>query len=213
MRRVPRGAARAPRHLQSQRVSLLAFVEELERLDADVAQALAGVERVQAEVDGLRARAEAIAGFFDRLPAALAHEEASEQRAEDARAAAEAELPNAEELEREHVLHRIAEAQDRVAAARAEHARLLREAERLRLEGAALAAPPVRDVAPPEPGLPELLAWCSLARGALLVEHSGLLRERDAVVREATELAASVLGEPLTAVGVAGLRDRLESAL
>jgi hypothetical protein len=53
----------------------------------------------------------------------------------------------------------------------------------------------------------------SQARGALLVEHSGLAREREAVVREASELLGSVLGDPLAATSVAGLRNRLERAL
>jgi hypothetical protein len=58
-----------------------------------------------------------------------------------------------------------------------------------------------------------VLEWASVARGALLVEHSGLARERDAVVREASELLGSVLGEPLAATSAAGLRGRLERAL
>ena len=55
--------------------------------------------------------------------------------------------------------------------------------------------------------------WASRERGALLVEHSTLARERDAVVREASELLGSVLGEPFAATSVAGLRERLQSAL
>ena len=42
-----------------------------------------------------------------------------------------------------------------------------------------------------------MLEWASRARGDLLVAHAGLATERDKVVREATELVASVLGEPL----------------
>ena len=49
--------------------------------------------------------------------------------------------------------------------------------------------------------------------GRLLLEHSGLARERDAVVREASELLGSVLGEPLISTAVAGVRDKLERAL
>jgi hypothetical protein len=55
--------------------------------------------------------------------------------------------------------------------------------------------------------------WASRERGALLLEHSGLVRERDAVVREASELLASVLGEPFASTSVAGLRGRLERGL
>ena len=56
------------------------------------------------------------------------------------------------------------------------------------------------------------LAWASRARGELLLERSALATERDTLVREASELLASVLGEALT-TGVAGVRDRLERAL
>jgi len=48
--------------------TLLSFAEELERRDADVAQALTGVERLQAEVDELRAHAlHAAAGIGHEL--------------------------------------------------------------------------------------------------------------------------------------------------
>ena len=63
------------------------------------------------------------------------------------------------------------------------------------------------------PGLDGALEWASRARGALLLEHSKLVRERDEVVREATELLASVSGDPLTSVAVAGVRERLARAL
>ena len=63
------------------------------------------------------------------------------------------------------------------------------------------------------PDLDGALEWASRARGALLLERSGLAREREEVVREATELLASVLGDPLTATAVAGVRERLARAL
>jgi hypothetical protein len=68
-------------------------------------------------------------------------------------------------------------------------------------------------VAPPAAGLHGALDWGARARGELLVAHAALATERDKVVREASELVASVLGEPLTATGVAGVRDRLQRAL
>ena len=78
---------------------------------------------------------------------------------------------------------------------------------------AAELAPLVRDVPPPSPGLEGALAWASRARGELLLERSALATERDTLVREASELLASVLGEALTTTGVAGVRARLERAL
>ena len=74
-----------------------------------------------------------------------------------------------------------------------------RRSEADRLEGRAQAlSPRVHDVPAPAGGLDGALEWASRARGALLLEHSGLARERDAIVREASELLGSVLGEPLT---------------
>ena len=74
-------------------------------------------------------------------------------------------------------------------------------------------APRVRDVPAAPADLHGTLEWASRARGSLLLEHSGLAREREEVVREATELLASVLGEPLNATAVAGVRERLARAL
>ena len=213
---------------------LLSFAEELERRDADVAGALAAVERLQADVDELRTHAGAVSEFLAALPAAV------EQRDADARAAAasrehaavsvrdaESELESAgnehKRLAAERILqHRRDELHDAeawVEQARAAREHLDREAEQQRAEGERLAgraaelAEWVPDVPPPAAGLEGAADWGSRARGALLVRHSGLAGERDKVVREASELVASVLGEPLLATGVAGVRERLERAL
>ena len=61
----------------------------------------------------------------------------------------------------------------------------------------------------PGADLDGVLDWAARARGDLLVAHAGLETERDKVVREATELVASALGEPLPGKGVAGVRERL----
>ena len=74
-------------------------------------------------------------------------------------------------------------------------------------------APRVRDVPAASADLDGALEWAARARGALLLQRSGLARERDEVVREATELLASVLGDPLTTTAVAGVRERLARAL
>jgi hypothetical protein len=105
------------------------------------------------------------------------------------------------------------------AQAREAHAELEREdaarraeAEQLVVRAGGLAAR-VRNVPTPSPGLDGALEWAARARGALLLEHSKLVREQDEVVREATELLASVSGDPLTSVAVAGVRERLARAL
>jgi hypothetical protein len=86
------------------------------------------------------------------------------------------------------------------------------EASRLQERAAGL-APRVRDVPPPREGLDGAHDWASRAWGALLLERSQLARERDAIVREASELVASVTGEPFASTAVAGVRDRLALAL
>ena len=214
--------------------SLLTFAEELERRDADVAQALVGVERLQAEVEELRVRAAAAAAFLAALPAALAERAGDEQAAVEARERAEGALREAEQaleraekeeqrLQAERALRAargdLHAAEFWVAQARAAHAELEREAVTRRadaeqvVERAAGLAARVRDVPAASPGLDGVLEWASLARGALLLEHSKLVRERDEVVREATELVASVSGDPLTSVAVAGVRERLARAI
>jgi len=213
---------------------LLTFADELERRDETVAAALARVESQQVEVEEIRTHAAAAAAFLASLPAVLAAHARDEEAADADRRTADAALREAEaqleqarhEDERLHAERAVRHARDEVAdaARRAERARghqeaLTREGDERRAEGERLERRVaelhrgLRDVEPPAPGLEGVLAWASQARGALLVEHSGLARERDSVVREASELLASVLGDPLAATSVAGLRVRLERAL
>jgi hypothetical protein len=62
----------------------------------------------------------------------------------------------------------------------------------------------------PAPGLAGTIGWGDRAHAALFVVRGGLDTERERVVREANELAASALGEPVSATSVAGVRERLE---
>lgn len=213
--------------------TLLSFAEELERRDADVARALLEVERLQREVEEIRVRGTTAVTLLASLPSALAELEvdegaaAAEQLEADAAARdGEAALQRArKEDERLAAERSLQRAHDRahsaerwVARIREERARLEAEGEERRAESMLLAAraaelaPLVRDVPPPSPELEGALAWVSRARGELLLERSALATERDTLVREASELLASVLGESLT-TGVAGVRDRLERAL
>jgi predicted nucleic acid-binding protein len=214
--------------------SLLSLAEELERRDADVAQALAGVERLQAEVDELRTLATAAASFLGALPAALAERVSDEHAAVDARDRAEQTARDAEQLveratkedqrlEAARVLHHARDdlraAELWVAQAREAHTELEREGAARRGEAEELArravelAPRVRNAPAVSADLGGALEWASRARGALILERSGLAREREEVVREASELLAGVLGEPLIATAVAGVRERLARAL
>jgi chromosome segregation ATPase len=213
---------------------LLAIADELERRDARAAEALLALERVRRDVDGLRLRAAEAAEFLDAFPESFAKLDGEEHAAAAARGKALLALQDAEadverarkEDERLAAARALQQTRDGVAAAdlwleQAEEARagLEREheavlAECVQLERrAADLSPSVRDVEPPRPGLDGALDWASRARGELLLELAALETERDKVVREASELVASVLGEPLTATGVAGVRARIERAL
>jgi DNA repair exonuclease SbcCD ATPase subunit len=219
---------------------LLAIADDLERRDERAVEALLDVERLQAEVDEVRTHAGAAAAFLRELPAARAALDDEERAADEAQEHAKDALRTAEEglarvqergserarLESaraaQHARDAIEEAGLRVARARRERTRLETEAaergaeaERLERRGAELSAHPrlEHDVAPPATGLHGLLEWAARARGELLVSHAALATERDTIVREATELLAGVLGEPLAGTGVAGVRERLSQVL
>ena len=65
---------------------------------------------------------------------------------------------------------------------------------------------------PPGSGLGGVDEWASRAAAALFVVRSGLETERERVIREANELASSVLGDPAAGTSVALVRARLERA-
>jgi small-conductance mechanosensitive channel len=215
-------------------VELLELADELERRDAALARALASVEALQSEIEDVRARTAEVAAFLASLPELMSEREADEHAAaaarEDAAAAvraADATITGARKesarLEAERVradaADGLASAELWLAQARRAREALAREgdarragAERLHAQAAEL-APRVRDVPPPPDGIDGAHTWASQARGALLLEHSNLAREREAVIREASELVASVTGDPLASAAVAGVRDRLALAL
>jgi len=221
---------------------LLRIVDELERRDEAAAGALHEIEEQQREVEEIRSRTAAIASFLAAFPDALAAREAEERAAAESRTAAAAALAEAEDAlaqaeERgredarlaaaraaQHARDALHEAELRVERAHAERERLVREeqeqrddADRLVLRvqplARTLAADPRIATEPPAPGLDGVLEWASQARGDLLVARAGLATERDKVVREATELVAGALGEPLPGNGVAGVRGRLARSL
>jgi hypothetical protein len=219
---------------------LLTIAEDLERRDERAAEALLEVERLQTEVDELRAHAAAVAAFLRELPAEHAALEAEERAADDARAAAAEAARAAEDalarvqergnesarLEAARAAQRARDgleaAAQRVTRARVERVRLEQhgaeqgaEAERLERRGAELAVQPrlEHEVAAPAAGLHGLLDWAARARGELILAHAAVATERDKLVREASELVASVLGDPYVSTGAAGVRERLERAL
>jgi DNA repair exonuclease SbcCD ATPase subunit len=200
-------------------------VEELRRETASVRGRAQEVEALLARLSTAREEAaEAVRVAAREL----------DRRAEELRAA-EAELAEAERGRDEE---RIAAARravvrsrdtasvvrGRVDRARSASEHVEREAERAR-EDAPLLERRARELAarlgsaprvaahaaePPPEGLAGTVAWAARAEAALFVARSALDSERDRVVREANELGASVLGEPLSATSVALVRERLE---
>ena len=218
----------------------LDFARELERRDEAVAERLDALARLGAEIDRIRARATAIGEFFARLPAERDQAARAREDAESAlHAARRAEYEAAAQVESARGDDERARAEGALAAARADvraaeerrqraldrGASLEQEADQLEAEArdveraaaeaaAALAdAPRVSATAPPAEGLDEVLAWGARAHAAVLVARGGLEGERERIVREANELASSVLGEPLYASNVASVRKRLEERL
>jgi len=59
----------------------------------------------------------------------------------------------------------------------------------------------------------EIAEWGTQVRAALLVARSQVAAERDALVRQANELAAVAVGEPIAAMSAAGAADLLRRTL
>ncbi len=215
---------------------------ELEARDEALAAAIADLLELEQESEQLRERAVEIEALRERLPAErlALQQRAAEAGAELERRQAEArhaeeELERAEEKgNREEIAaarRAVVRTKDEASTAAKRVGRLTNAAEDLEREaeaadgeapaleeGAAKTAARLASVdrlsAPesPAPGLPAVVDWGARAKAALFVARSGLERERESVVREANELGASVLGEPLIAASVAGVRRRLEES-
>jgi chromosome segregation ATPase len=66
---------------------------------------------------------------------------------------------------------------------------------------------------PPEASPAQIAEWGTQVRAAMLVARSQVAAERDALVRQATELASNVLGEPVAPISAAGAADLLRRSL
>jgi DNA repair exonuclease SbcCD ATPase subunit len=218
----------------------LAFAVELEGRDEVVAALLANLAELDRRIGSVRTRAEEVLAFRERLPGDRSHlaealaaaereleetrqaftsarEAVERARSEDARATA-----RRHEAHAASDLHTNEERRERLAARREELSReaLEAESESAAVEAAARAlsdelelAPRVARPAPPAAGIAGALEWAARAHAAVVLVRSGLETERERIVREANELAASALGEPLSATSVALVRRRLEERL
>jgi hypothetical protein len=214
----------------------LVLLRDLAVADEQAAAALTELDELYAAVESVRARALELQGFLTRLPEELAACEQAVAIAEGALAQAwEASAQAAEELaaaeagrdtERLAAARRfdvrtrdaLAVAGRRLETARAEQQGLEDQAESAEREASALrdrahGLAATRGEEPPGADLTEIGAWGTRTRAALLVARAGLAREREGLVRQANEVAAVVLGEPLLSGSAGEAARRVERAL
>jgi len=216
---------------------LLAYARDLEAEDAALAGAIATVDSLRRNVADLRVRAAHAVDFLARLPdaraaiaAALAEAEDELERRRAEVAEAEARAARADKEEAVLAARRaVVRTRDALRGAERKVARLREEAEALEAEARAIEAglPELNrcalelagrvgelrraaDAGVPEPGPAGAAAWASRAEASLFVARGGLETERDRVIRQANELAAAALGEPLAASSVSRVREQLE---
>jgi hypothetical protein len=220
---------------------VLAVLRELERADEQIGTALVDLDRLADDLDSVRATVDELKAFAARLPAeregcavglerAWAETSAAQQVLEEAEAAVRAAAPEvAQEAERFHVRarDRASMAERRVAEAAAARGDLENRAGKATIEGHELHARARKLAAElrgrprfaehagkePGPGLDGVKAWTEVARASLFVARGQLSIEREAVIRQANELGAVALGEPLSSMGTGALTRRVERAL
>jgi hypothetical protein len=220
---------------------LLAVLQELERADEEIGAVLADFDALAAELADIRARAQELQAFAARLPGERDRSHAQIECTRADVADAERVLAEAEEslriaqpdAQREAELF-LVRARDRVSVAErraAEADKAAKELENRAAEAAIegqlvhtragkLAAelrgrPRIAEDAGKAPGagLHGVEAWGEVARAALFVARGQLAAERDGVIRQANEIGALALGEPLAAMGTGALARRVEREL
>ena len=218
----------------------LAVLRELERADEEKGAALAELDGLTTQLDQIRAKTQELQAFATQLPAEREGRLAGLERARAEVAEADRVLAEAEAALRiaKRDAQRDAElfatrARDRAAVAERRAGEAVKAAEYLETraleamgEGEALGTQARRlasDLAgrpriaagageKPGAGLHEVEAWAEVARAALFVARGQLAAERDAVIRQANEIGALALGEPLAAASVAVVARRIATA-
>lgn len=219
----------------------LAALRELERADEEIGAALADLDQLANELDLLRGRIADLRSFEARLPSERERLASELERAETEAESANTALGEAEEAMRAaepgaareaelfqvRARDRVTSAERRLAEANSASVSLEGEAEEAEREAAAqhekaraLArqlreTPRLAGEAGNEPGsgLESVIAWSEVARAALFVARGQLAVERDAVIRQANELGAVALGEPLTSASAAVVARQVEQGL
>jgi hypothetical protein len=212
----------------------------LEARDRDLGEAARSLAALETETASIRARVEETARFLARAPgererlgAAVADAETLLAAKQAAAGAAAERLAAAEQGRSDEELRAartsLVAARDAAASARRRRDELGGAASELeaKIEAAEAESVDIVDdavatatalratqrvaVADPAPGLEGVAAWAAAARSASFVARGALQRQREAVYREASELASSVLGEPTYAASPALVRERLEA--
>jgi len=209
-------------------------LRELERGEARLAETARTLRELDGEIASVRARAEEIDGFFAgyreaeaqrRVAVASAEQELAEREREldEARRALEAARDAESRETAERVVGRardhVSVAAERVARAAAAREELEREAASLPAELPALGeragavAEELDDVAAPEPAPRALIDWAGRAHASVFVALAQVEAQRDRLIREASELATAVLGEPAFGATPGQIRARVEARL
>jgi len=220
---------------------VLETLRELELADEELAGVLAEFDGSAREADLLRLRALGVIGLRERLPRlreeGLARLEASAAEVGTARAElAEAEraVETASEATEQEAKRFLVRARDRLTAVERRQAeaegdvlKLERQADEAEQDAASLeerarslarslrGRARLADAAgvAPDGGLPAIVQWCEGARAALFVARGQLAAEREALIRQANELATAALGEPFGAASAAAVLRRVEGAI
>ncbi len=223
------------------RERVLALLHELEDADAEEGALLEELDGFAREVQTIQAAVSRLQGFATRLPSKRERLAAELARALTEKAAARDALAEAEEAVRTAKKDGQGDAQrfeirarDRLSVAERRNAEAQAAVEELEREtrGAEEEAGEIETIAralaetlrgrprlaedagaEPEPGLAGIAAWGEAARAALFVARGQVAAERDAVIRQANELGAVALGEPLTSASAAVVARRVERDL
>lgn len=220
---------------------ILEALTRLEHADEEIGAALTELDLLVGELDSIRATTAELQAFEERLPAErerlsvqLDRARAEVLAAHEALAEAEEAVRTAERERTREAEHFLVRARDRVSVAerRAVEAGSRREElehevgerttqdDALHARARKLAAelgrrPQVAGDAGREPaaGLDGLRAWAEVARAALFVARGQLAAQREGVIRQANEIGAVALGEPLTSVSAAVVTRRVRQSL
>ena len=195
--------------MEAIRVGAAETAAQIGRLPAERAAGEDAVREAEAEAEARRGEYEAAARELEaaeraRDEAGVRAARRADVRATDALRMAERRLDAARAA-----LAGLAGEEERVAAEAQRLGERARAAARALAERPGLAYPAGR---PPAAALASIAAWATDARAALFVARGNLARQREGLIRQANEVGAAVLGEPLSASSAAVVTRRVAEA-